>query len=1434
MKANLSAGEGVVTKSCNRPDKAWHARRLIAVVVTQAIALQPLLLWHTPVLAQSCSPEAGAKDSADDKEGVDAKTAPDKAQPDNPDDGANTDIKKEEPTKDDGGPDGGDKGDGAGAPGQPAGPDSTGDDNPAAPGETPSAPASPPSVPSSPPAETPPSPTTVTPSSPPSSDATDPIDLRLADKMHVQVDYLSFGAAPLRFSRVYHSNASVNTARVTVPMGAGWHNLYDRSLQVLSATQVRLHRANGRTLDFSGGGNAWSSVLPAGVLTPISGGWQYVNHRDAVETYDTNGRLLSLATDGQVTTLQYDANARLVTVANPYGRSLGFAYDGAGRVATITLPGGGTLGYTYGANNNLTGARFADGSLRQYVYENAGFPNALTGIVDESGRRRVTWGYDTSGRPNLGYYGNGVNAVSVFYNGNQVTTTDARGTQRVRNFAVVGARRVMTSILTAATADSAATSWSLGYDANGNPVSVTTRSGELRQYAADGRGRYVSALRAAGTALALGTQTTWHPVFRKPTQTIDRGVTRNYAIDGVGRVTQATQTAGGVTTTLFGAVYSAQNLMQSFTDARGATSTFTYDAAGNRTSATNALGQTTTFQNFTAHGQAARIQRPDGVVIDRTFDSRARVASRTEAGLTTTYAYDGAGRVTRITVPDGSWRSISYDSAGLATGSTNHRGETVTVTRDAAARVVNQSVFSAAGSLARVSAQSYNAVGRVAAATDSRGNRMQYLYGTDGRPNGVTDPLGRTRTVQLDVLNRPTALVQPNTTVMRQITGDATATTSLGYDGRSNRQSVTDTRSVPTTFAYNAANQRTGETATDAGGTTFGRSAAGDVVSKTDPRGVTLSRGIDALGRTTAITPPSGTARTYAYVPGRSDGLLARITDPSGSTTWTYDSAGRVLSKTQVASGGTRTITISRDALGRPNSITYPSGMRVDYGYNADVLATIAVNGTTLLGNIAYMPSSSVATGWTWGNGSSYARSFDADGRVKTVTLGPVLRTYTYDAVGQISGYSDQGPSGTSATAYTYDEAGQLSSYGGPQGTGGYAYDANGNRLSSVINGTTRSYTYATGSNRLLTVTGLRSYLYDADGNANADGTGWKYSYDYFGRLVSANWTDVDGILHTVTSAYNGLGQRVATGLKEREPTNEPGMPKYIYRTPSTRSFFYDDAGHLIAEYDSVMQYSQETIWFNGQPVATVQGGITYYVFADHLGTPRAITRPSDNAQMWRWDSDPFGTIAPTNPTTTPLITYNLRLPGQYFDGNTGLHYNGMRDYDPATGRYVQSDPLGLGAGLARYAYAGGNPTSYSDPPGLQTVFGGLGGSYVVVVGGEGSGGLFINFADKDAGAFLSGGTGNGLNVSGSVFLGYVKGDTANFASPFTAVNLALGPISLTNFFSDGSWQGLAVGGGPGLPTGQASVTETRTTVGTLRALWARLFGPDDSQTCRK
>ncbi len=221
-----------------------------------------------------------------------------------------------------------------------------------------------------------------------------------------------------------------------------------------------------------------------------------------------------------------------------------------------------------------------------------------------------------------------------------------------------------------------------------------------------------------------------------------------------------------------------------------------------------------------------------------------------------------------------------------------------------------------------------------------------------------------------------------------------------------------------------------------------------------------------------------------------------------------------------------------------------------------------------------------------------------------------------------------------------------------------------------------RTYSYDTTSNRL---TGLSNpalaYSYDAVGNTTADGT-FGYAYSGRNRLVEVK----QGSSTVATYEYNALGQRVAKTVG------------------TTTLFAYDEAGHLLGEYDGTGAMSQETVWLNDTPVATLRKAGTstaiHYVWADHLDTPRAITTSDAAATLeWSWDSDPFGTTAPQE----IALTYNLRFPGQYFDVETGKHYNYFRDYDPGVGRYVESDPIGLKGGANTYGYAGQTPLPHSD-----------------------------------------------------------------------------------------------------------------------------------------
>ncbi|MBX3640837.1 MAG: RHS repeat-associated core domain-containing protein [Nitrosomonas sp.] len=224
------------------------------------------------------------------------------------------------------------------------------------------------------------------------------------------------------------------------------------------------------------------------------------------------------------------------------------------------------------------------------------------------------------------------------------------------------------------------------------------------------------------------------------------------------------------------------------------------------------------------------------------------------------------------------------------------------------------------------------------------------------------------------------------------------------------------------------------------------------------------------------------------------------------------------------------------------------------------------------------------------------------------------------------------------------------------------------------------------------------TYVYDAAGNAVADGT-FIFTWNTAGRLSNVSTGDETA----VSSLYNGHGERM---LKMKPQGREI----------KSTIFVYDPAGRLIGDYSTptvrkkpgAWQLNQETVWFGDIPVAVLKQDIVndpvqvYYIHADHLNTPRMIV-DSSNTPVWQWHNrNAFGDNLPDEDPDgdSNLFEYNLRFAGQYFDAETNLYYNYFRDYEPQTGRYLSSDPIGLAGGLNTYGYALQNPLSFVDPTG--------------------------------------------------------------------------------------------------------------------------------------
>lgn len=276
-----------------------------------------------------------------------------------------------------------------------------------------------------------------------------------------------------------------------------------------------------------------------------------------------------------------------------------------------------------------------------------------------------------------------------------------------------------------------------------------------------------------------------------------------------------------------------------------------------------------------------------------------------------------------------------------------------------------------------------------------------------------------------------------------------------------------------------------------------------------------------------------------------------------------------------------------------------------------------------------------------------------------------------------------------------------------------YSYDPTGNRMQrgtyDTVNGieqrtATQTLTTVADSNRMLQNDSWAMTLSAAAGNTLRQSQNLVYAYNDQGRLNEVcNPTNL-----YANYSYNALGQRT---LKRIFSANNAASPTATY------SYLYGADGQLLGQktYNSngKPDKAQYWVWLDGQPVAGIEleytgkGAVNktsqYYLHSDHLNTPRMATNQSQTL-LWSWNSDAFGFGGVNGDThgNKPSLDILLRFPGQLYDTHTAMNYNYFRDYDPNTGRYIQSDPIGLQGGINTYQYALSNPLNFIDPTGLD------------------------------------------------------------------------------------------------------------------------------------
>lgn len=555
-----------------------------------------------------------------------------------------------------------------------------------------------------------------------------------------------------------------------------------------------------------------------------------------------------------------------------------------------------------------------------------------------------------------------------------------------------------------------------------------------------------------------------------------------------------------------------------------------------------------------------------------------------------------------------------------------------------------------------------------------------------------------------------------------QETNPLAGITRYSYDGLGQLSTVTDPRGLVTRYTVDGLGKLSQEVSPDRGSLSARHDAAGNRVAHTDARGRTATYTYDALDRLTGVAFQDGSALGYRYDEGdHGIGRLTATTWPGGETRFAYDPHGRVTRKQDQHAGGPRFEVGYTYQDGRLTQLGYPSGRILHLDYDAaGQVAGLSLDATPLATHIRYLPFGAPAS-WIWGHGTVAARRFDQDGRPTELPFtARGLRQIGYDPASRITALSDPAQRAHDQT-YTYDLLDRLTgwtSYGSWQR---FHYDANGNRTRVERNGQPYDYTTAADSNRLLSAAGserTRVFRHDAAGQIVGDGL-ITWSYNDRGRLAAVTLpgpvigqfirVDPAGVRHvsvtrgapiSVRYTHDAFGQRLRkTG------------------TLGTTHFVYDEQGQLLGEYDASGAVRQEYVYLAGHLLGIVRGpnAEIFYAYTDPVGRPWVVTDAEDRPR-WHWPLAPFGDWPPSeNPSGLGPFTLNLRFPGQYFDKETSTHYNYFRDYDPAIGRYLQTDPIGLAGGINIYAYVENNPISKSDPEGLFGIGGAAGGAAVSI-----------------------------------------------------------------------------------------------------------------------
>lgn len=810
------------------------------------------------------------------------------------------------------------------------------------------------------------------------------------------------------------------------------------------------------------------------------------------------------------------------------------------------------------------------------------------------------------------------------------------------------------------------------YDSEGRITSWTDRNDSTFQYVYDQAGRVVRTVGPDGilsSSFAYGDPEA-DTGLRSTRYTNSHGATTVFRVDDRLRIVAETDPLGHTTHS----EYDIEDQQVAVTDPLGRTTHFERDERGNLVGMTAPDGARTRAV-FNHLNLPVEIVERGGVTHYFEYDVRGNLTATVGPdGRRTEYELGARGQVTAVRTDAGVSR-LEPDAAGLMVSITAPDGTTARCVRDAFGRITE--ITDAAGGILR---EGWTTEGRPAWRQLPDGSREEWVWDGEGNLVRYTDRMGGVTTSTTTHFDRVSTRVTPDGSVYR-----------FTYDTELRLTEVVNAQGLTWTYTYDEAGRLVRETDFDDRTMRYEWDAAGQLIRRANAVGQTLTYERDVLGRVLRVVHDDGTSSTFVH---DEHGRLARTENTHAHITFERDAAGRVVAET--VNG--RTLTLAYDHLGRRVHRRTPSGATTDlvwegrhlaacttgdhtFRFERDALGretTCLLDGTLALRNTFDAVGRTTNQHLTASETTLLRRGYTyrPDGTpigVNDTLLGN--RRLTVDPVGRITGVQADGWQ----EEYGYNAAGDQTNATFPAGAPGQetsgSRDLTGTRVTRA--GRTRYDYDAQGRmirRRTTTLSGRIStwhFTWNAEDRlteaCTPDGSVWQYHYDPLGRRLRKQRLGSDGhVLESVDYSWDGaqVAEQRSGGIT------------------------------MVWDYDGMRPLSQREA--RTDPDQQEVDRRFFAIVSDLTGSPSCMVAP-DGTVAWRARATAWGATQWNSDATayTPL-----RYPGQYFDLETGLHYNVNRYYDPQTARYISPDPLGLAAAFNHYAYVP-NPCTMADPLGL-------------------------------------------------------------------------------------------------------------------------------------